>query len=67
VRSARVKPLIAAIAEATAPLANAVAWSEIVARLQGAGVSAKVAHQLRGRVWLARRVRKAATIRPNLA
>jgi hypothetical protein len=52
--------LIAAIAEATVPLANSHAWPEIVARLQAAGCSAKVAHELRGRVWLARKVRKAS-------
>jgi hypothetical protein len=53
--------LVAAIAEATTPLPNSVAWPEIVARLQAAGCSAKVAHDLRGRAWLARKkLRKAS-------
>ena len=52
--------LIAAVAEATVPLENSVAWPEIITRLQAAGCSPKQAHELRARVWLARRVRKAS-------
>jgi hypothetical protein len=50
--------LIASVAEATAPLANSPAWTEIILKLQAAGCSAKVANKLRARVWLARRVRE---------
>jgi hypothetical protein len=56
----RVKQQIAAIAESTAGLPNSVAWAEIVAKLQAAGRPPKQAHQLRERVWAARRVRKAS-------
>ena len=52
--------LIAAIAQATASLPNSHAWAEIIAILQAAGYSPKRAHELRGRVWLARKVRKAS-------
>ena len=52
--------LIAVVAEATVQIENSVAWSEIITRLQTAGYSPKRAHQLRERVWAARRVRKAS-------
>lgn len=52
--------LVAAVAEATLQIENSVAWSEIITRLQTAGYSPKQAHQLRGQVWLARKVRKAS-------
>jgi hypothetical protein len=54
------KKLIVTIAEATTALENPLAWSEILCRLQAAGCSAKVAHELRQRVWFARKMRKAS-------
>jgi hypothetical protein len=52
--------LVAAVAEAIAPLPNSVAWAEIILKLQAAGCSAKAANKLRARVWLARASREAS-------
>jgi hypothetical protein len=52
--------LVAAVAEATAPLANSLAWTEIILKRQAAGCAPRLANKLRAGVWLARAVRKAS-------
>ena len=54
------RQLIAAIAEATAALPNGMAWAGDRFPTSGRRLLAKAAHELRERVWLARKVRKAS-------